>query len=206
MLTENDLHWQARQSGGASTTDRCSHYLSNLSISISSRVSVSLLCYSLLAFALRYSAALAEAWPARTVPRFASHTLATPRIASIPIARLTCASTVLLAAIGDLKPISRHLRCAPRCVMRLMKFRMSGEHSPCAPIASPSQRAKDMKCRVTWPSFPLLRCHALCILFIYFACFVQELTVHFVLFGAVYFSLCQQYLCTFGNVQARRSR
>ena len=41
---------------------------------------------------------------------------------------------------------------------------------------------------------------------IYFACFVQELTVHFVLFGAVYFSLCQQYLCTFGNVQARRSR
>ena len=45
MLTENDLHWQARQSGGASTTDWCTHYLSNLSMSTSSRVSVLLLSY-----------------------------------------------------------------------------------------------------------------------------------------------------------------
>ena len=45
MLTENHLHWQPRQSGGASTTDWCTHYLSNLSMSTSSRVSVLLLSY-----------------------------------------------------------------------------------------------------------------------------------------------------------------
>ena len=44
-------------------------------------------------------------------PRFASRALATPRIASMPIARLTCASTVLLAAIFSmLSSASRLLR------------------------------------------------------------------------------------------------
>ena len=111
MFTENDLYCQARQSGGESTTDWCSHYLSNLSISISSRVSVSLLSH-LLAFALRYSAALEEAWPARTVPRFASHTLATPRIASIPIA--SCTSSCLARCI---------FRCANNTCVLLVMFK-----------------------------------------------------------------------------------
>ena len=63
-------------------------------------------------FALRYSAALVEAWPARTVPRFASHTLATPRIASIPIA--SCTSSCLARCI---------FRCANNTCVLLEMFK-----------------------------------------------------------------------------------
>ena len=49
-----------------------------------------------------HSAALEDEWTVRTVTRFVSRTLVTPRIASMSIVRLTCDNTVLLVTIGDL--------------------------------------------------------------------------------------------------------